>query len=69
MVDKNEKTKNPNRVGAGWTKKDKKGNEFISIVIDKIEGDEFRGMVMKNQYKEGKTQPDYVVMKYTDKKE
>ena len=46
----------PNRVGCAWNRKDKKGQEYIAIMVNNV-----RYLMFTNQRKKADTHPDWVI--------
>ena len=47
-----------NNIGALWLKESKKGNKFMSGVVE-LGGEKYNIVVFKNTYKEKENHPDY----------
>jgi len=51
---------------ACWIKKDKKGNDYLSVKVEMQDGTSFWVNLFKNNYKNKDNQPDYKLPKKPD---
>jgi len=60
-MENEQKQKDPNEIGALWTKTSKAGNKFLSGLL-KVGGETLNVVVFKVQNKKSEKQPDYRVL-------